>query len=531
MKESKRENKDTAIRYPLGTSSFERIRKMHMVYVDKTAYIHKMTESFTFVFLARPRRFGKSMLVSTLEQFFLGNRELFKGLDIDRLEPQEWPSFPVLHLDLTGVNYQNDDSLEKHLSFVLEDWENQFQLEHIDRPIEDRFLALIRNIYDKTGKKVVVLIDEYDTPLTSSINRPELQKLYRHQLHAFYSVLKKADPFLQFCMLTGVSRFGKLSIFSGLNNLSDISFADDYAGICGITYDELSKYYARGIEEFAEKNELNRAETFELLKFNYDGYHFSPNMLDVYNPYSINNAMHYNCIKDYWCQSGAPMLLSKSLLHIDFDLEKLTRQEVDEATLSDLSVHTSDPLPLFYQTGYLTLKSYDPETELFKVGYPNREVERGILKNVLQVYVPEETRVSTVTVKMRRYLEEGEPEKFIIELKSYLSGIPSRLRSRVSRYENYYHTIFYCLVSLLGMNVEAEHNTSEGFIDLLIKTKEYIYIIELKVNGSAKDAIEQIDGKHYASKFDPDRRNIIKIGIGFSKSTGSIEDYIINLHH
>lgn len=515
------------VRYPLGTSSFERIRTENMLYVDKTAYIAALVDTYIYVFLARPRRFGKSVLISTIEQYFLGNKVLFEGLEIEHIKQKEWTARPVLHLDLTGVIYDKSESLLNTLESSLNYWKEKYDVIVNGETIGDRFFNLIQNIFEKHDKRIVILVDEYDTPLTSAIDNPELQSLFQEQLHGFYSVLKKADKYIEFCMLTGVSRFGKVSVFSGLNNLNDITFDDRYAGICGVTQEELKKYYTDGINSFANELKVSDSHVFDLLKLNYDGYHFSPCMLDVYNPYSINNALSNRKIKDYWCQSGLPTILSKSLLKIDYDFEKLKEMEVSEEDLSDLSIYNVDPLPLFYQTGYLTLKEYDSYTDLYKVGYPNREVENSILRNVLQVYVPKDPRITNVISKMRKGLESGNPEDFIKELKVYLAGIPSELRNRVANYENYYHTIFYCITQLIGMNVDAEHNTSEGFIDILIKTANYIYLIELKVNGNAQSAIEQIDRKHYALKFETDKRKLFKIGIGFSKKTGTIKDYII----
>ena len=375
---------------------------------------------------------------------------------------------------------------------------------------------------------MVVLVDEYDSALTKTIEEPDLQEIYREKLQAFYSILKKGDRHIKFCFLTGVSRYGKVSIFSGLNNLKDITFSDRYAGICGITNEELRKYYLDGVSRLAEKEDLTAEETFALLKENYDGYHFSKSMLDVYNPFSINNALSDLEIKDYWCQSGTPELLSKSLFNIDYDLESMIGMEVSENALSNLSVYAINPLPLFYQTGYLTLKSYDREERLYTVGYPNREVENGILQNVLEVYAPTSTDTFALASRMRKYLREGDPLKFIESMKSFLDGIPSKLKQRVGKYENYYHTVFYCITSLLGLKTQVEHNTAEGFIDMLIETTGYIYLIEFKVNGTAGEALRQIEDRRYSAKFATDSRTLFKIGIGFSKKTGTIGSFLIS---
>lgn len=514
-------------RYPFDTSSFERIITEGYTYVDKTAYIHKLVTDGQFFFLSRPRRFGKSLFISALEQYFSGKRELFKGLEIYDLEPQEWESYPILHLDFTGVYYKDENSLTEYLDVVVDKWCQKFGIEINSSNYSENFLELLNRLQKRYSKNVVILIDEYDNPLTKSIEDPQLQEVYRTQLQSFYSILKKGDKYIKFCMLTGVSRFGKVSIFSGLNNLKDITFSDKYAGICGITEAELRSNYEAGIKLLADKEDVTVEKAFDQLKENYDGYHFSKCLLDVYNPFSINNALSDLEIKDYWCQSGTPELLSKSLLNIDYDLESMIDTEVSETSLSNLSIYNSNPLPLFYQTGYLTLKYYNKEDNLYTVVYPNKEVESGLLHNILEVYAPTPKDSMAVTSQIRKNLRNGDPEGYIRIMRSYLAGIPSKLKERVARYENYYHTVFYCIATLLGLDAEVEQNTAEGFINMVIKTKDYIYIIEYKVNGDAESAIRQIEERNYAVKFFSDPRKIYEIGIGFSKKSGTLTSYII----
>lgn len=514
-------------RYPFDTASFERIICEGYTYVDKTAYIHEMVNEGQFFFLARPRRFGKSLFISTLEQYFLGNKELFKGLKIHELQPQDWETYPVLHLDFTGAFFKDDNSLTEFLNGAIDGWYYYYDIEIRNQNYSDKFFELIKILSEKFSKKIVVLIDEYDIPLTKSIEDKSLQEDYRNQLQSFYSILKKCDRYIKFCMLTGVSRFGKVSIFSGLNNLKDITFSDKYAGICGITEAELHSFYHFGIAKLAEKENITTDEAFSLLKENYDGYHFSKCLLDVYNPFSINNALSDLEIKDFWCQSGTPELLSRSLFKIDYDLESMVGVEVSETALSNLSIYTNNPLPLFYQTGYLTLKSYNKEDKLYTVGYPNKEVENGLLQNILEVYAPTPKDSMTAASQIRKSLREGDPEQYVTEMTSYLAGIPSKLKVRVAKFENYYHTIFYCIASLLGLDVHVEQNTAEGFIDMVITTSDYIYLIEYKVNGDAESAIQQIEQRHYATKFLTDPRRLYEIGIGFSKQTGTITSHII----
>lgn len=515
------------VKYPLDTASFRGILEDGYIYIDKTRYIDKMSKQGVFYFLARPRRFGKSLFLDALAEYFSGDKELFKGLEIDKLQPTPWISYPVVRFNLSGTIYTKEDSLEKFLSSFLTKYEREYGIEPSQGYIDSRFQILIETIRRKSGHKVVILIDEYDAPLSSAIGKPELQEIYQEQLHGFYSVLKQSDSHIRFCMLTGVTRYGKVSVFSGLNNLHDITFSDDYAAICGITTEELIENYKEGIQFIAEKNKYTVEEAIEELKFNYDGYHFSASLVDIYNPYCINYAMYYGQLDNYWSRSGVPTILSKSLLNHDFDVEKLNGKKVEMEDLVDLSMYALNPIPLFYQTGYLTLKDYDSKKKRFTLGYPNREVEEGLLKNILSVYLPDGQGKKGFIYDMEDALEEGNPELFIKVMKSFLSGIPSKLHTFVDKYENYYHTIFYCMTKLIGLDIGAEYNTSEGFIDILIKTENYIYIIELKLNGTAEDAIKQIEEKNYCDPLRTDHREIIKIGIGFSKKTHSIGSYII----
>ena len=515
------------IKYPVDTANFKWIRENGFLYVDKTGYIPMMTRKGKYYFLARPRRFGKSLFLDTLAEYFKGNRELFKDLAIDKLHSEKWDSYPVLRFNLSNSSYDSKEVLTSNLNSFIIHYEDEFNLETTNDSIYYRFERLIRKVCQDIGKRVVILIDEYDAPLSSTVDKPELQEIYREQLLGFYSVLKGSEEYIQFCMLTGVTRYGKVSVFSGLNNLNDITFDNRYAAICGITSEELHLYYDKGVENLEQELNVSKKEIYEKLKFYYDGYHFSSSLLDIYNPFSINYVFEKGEFKDYWCKSGVPTILSKSLLENDFEVEKLKGRKVPESSLADLSMYTADPIPLFYQTGYLTIKAYEDKRQRYTLGYPNREVESAILSNILKVYTNSNDDRHALIYDMEDALEEGETNKFIKILSSFLSSIPNQLHKYVDRYENYYHTIFYCLTTLMGLDVEAEYSTSEGFIDILIKTSDYIYIIELKVNGTAEDALKQIEEKHYASPFAADQRKLVKIGIGFSTEAHNINSYLI----
>lgn len=509
--------------YPIGSQSFEKIRESGRIYVDKTEYIYRLLNAGDYIFLSRPRRFGKSLLISTLEAFFRAKRHLFKGLAIDRLIPEEWTAHPVIHFDLSGNNYTSVDTVNNAISTILDRYEKETGISEINRELSIRFGNIIRKMHEQTGQKVVILIDEYDNPITSAVDEPELQNKIRNILYGFYSTIKSSDPHIRFCMLTGVTKYGKLSVFSGLNNLRDISFLNTYAGICGVTEDELRTVLRPGIEEFANSKGISFEDACGLLKFNYDGYHFSEAMLDIYNPFSLMSALASNEIYEYWYETGTPTMLIKLLKSSDMDIRHLSGMKASRMTLSNISQDKLTPASLFYQTGYLTLKDYDAEDELFTLGFPNREVERGFLRSLLPYYTHNEDCEFFIT-RLRKELSDGNPEAFIHSLSAFLADIPYDLRKNVSRYENYYHTIFYTIFRLIGLNITCEYHTSQGSIDILLKTRNFTYVIELKIDGDADDALAQILDKGYADAFIDDRHGTFAIGLGFSKSTHNICD-------
>lgn len=464
-----------------------------------------------------------------LESFFKGERDLFSGLDIDRLMPGPWETHPVIHLDLSGENYKDESVLEMKLNSFLERHESHLDIHHSDTTISDRFRNIVRTLHESTGRRVVVLIDEYDNPLTSTIGNPVIHERLRSTLYGFYSSLKSIDAHLHFCMLTGVTKYGHLSVFSGLNNLLDITFLNEFAGICGVTEEELHTQLSEGVDRLAVAEGINTDQAYNLLKKWYDGYHFSKSLLDVYNPFSLMNALARMEVSDYWFQTGTPTILVKLLQSQSMDISRLNGAKASSEMLGNISKLNINAVALFYQTGYLTIKDYDRSSRLFRLGYPNKEVESGLMLSIMNAY-GQINDSAVLIAELKEYLENGESEEFVRSLKTFFANIPFDLRRNIEKFENYYHTIFYVLLRLLGMDVDAEYHTSEGSIDIVIKTIRYIYIIELKINGTATDAITQINDRAYATPFCSDHRKMIKIDIGFAEKSHTIDSYIIDMN-
>ena len=396
--------------YPIGSQSFGEIRSNGYLYVDKTGYIPLLLTSGKYKFLSRPRRFGKSLLISMLECFFRGKRELFSGLAIDSLMPEDWETYPVLHIDLSGENYESSDVLLLKLNNLLKKYEDEIGLSDIDASLSERLGRLIRSFHEFYGKKVVVLIDEYDNPITSVIDNDKLESEMRNILYGFYSILKNMDDHLHFCMLTGVTKYGKLSVFSGLNNLNDISFDDEFAGICGVTEDEIHMYLHVGVAELAINEGVTIDKAYELLKENYDGYYFSASMLDVYNPFSLICALAKRKISGYWFASGTPGILIRLLRNRDIDIKKTVNTYVSLNEIDNISSISVDITALFYHTGYLTFKEYLAEDDLYLVGFPNKEVERGFNENLLRIYT-DTNRTAALIHGITGSLEKGGNEE------------------------------------------------------------------------------------------------------------------------
>ena len=511
--------------YPIGKQNFENLRNEGFVYVDKTALIYKLVKEGSVYFLSRPRRFGKSLLLSTLEAYFTGKRELFKGLAMEELE-KDWLEYPVMHLDLNAEKYSCIDELENILSTYLREWEERYESKETDnKSLSQRFRAVIRAAKVKTGRNAVVLIDEYDKPILQAIGNPALQNEFRNTLKAFYGVLKSADADLKFALLTGVTKFGKVSVFSDLNNLNDISMSPRFHNICGITGEELHRVFDSEIQLLADNNGQTKDEAYATLKRNYDGYHFSYSTDGVYNPFSILWTLNEKRYGSYWFNTGTPTYLVELIKKADFNIEELTDYVASEDQLNSIHVDDIDPIPVLYQSGYLTIVDYDSRFGLYTLNYPNEEVKAGFINFLLPFYSKvKEKQTQTIISKFITSIESGKADDFMRQLQSLMSGTPYEL---VKDLENHYQNVMYIITKLMGLYVQAEYRTINGRIDLLIGTKEYLYIIELKFDGTAAEAMAQINNKVYSLPFEQDGRTVIKIGANVSRETRNIEDWII----
>jgi hypothetical protein len=508
------------MKYPIGIQNFEKIRKEDYLYVDKTDLIYNLASGGSYYFLSRPRRFGKSLLISTLEAYFQGKKELFKGLAVERLE-KEWTVYPVLHLDLNTGKYDSIEALESILNITLNRWENLYGAGKDEKAPNERFLGIIRRAYEKTGKPVVILVDEYDKPLLQTIDNEELQNEFRATLKAFYSVLKTQDAYIRFALLTGVTKFSKVSVFSDLNNLEDISMTRSSANICGITETELHEQFDAQVGEMAEENDITKEECYAQLKEYYDGYHFRPNSEGIYNPFSLLNAFKNLEFGSYWFATGTPTFLITLLKNNDYPLEDLSRQEATFEVLSNVDSIKTSPVGILYQSGYLTIKDFDKEFKLYKLGFPNKEVEEGFTNNLKDFYLP--TRSSDFSVdKFVNDVRGGDVDSFLKRLQAFLADSSYQVAGKK---ELYFQNTFFIIFKMMGFYTQIERTTSNGRIDVTIQTPNYIYIIELKLDGSAEDALQQINEKQYALPFQKDERKLYKIGINFSSENRNIDSW------
>ena len=509
---------------PIGIQTFEKLREGGYLYVDKTAFIWKIASTETPYFLSRPRRFGKSLLLSTFEAYFEGKKELFEGLAIAGLE-KEWKKYPVLHLDLNAKKYVNSDDLLAILNQHLEKWETVYGDEKKDRSPEERFSYIIRCASEQSGCGVVVLVDEYDKPLLQALGNDSLLDDYRRTLKAFYGVLKSSDRYLRFVFLTGVTKFAQVSVFSDLNQLNDISMKPQYATVCGITKQELEVTFAPELDRLAETNGLTYEETLNKMTALYDGYHFCEFAEGVFNPFSVLNVFDGFKFSNYWFQTGTPTFLVELLKESDYDLRTLIDGiETSASSFTEYRVDANNPIPLIYQSGYLTIKDYDKEFQLYRLAFPNDEVRYGFLNFLVPYYTPvNEDEQNFYIGKFVQELRAGEVDAFLTRLQAFFADFPYELSDATERH---YQVVFYLVFKLMGQFTGAEVRSARGRADAVVKTPKYIYVFEFKLNGTAEQALQQIDEKGYLIPYQADDREVVKVGVEFSAEKRNINRWL-----
>ena len=524
------------MKYPIGIQSFEQIISDGYVYVDKTDLIYQLTRGKIY-FLSRPRRFGKSLLVSTLENYFLGKKDLFKGLKIDALE-KDWKTYPVFHIDFNGQDFNDESALVKTLERFLDIYESVYGCKDSTQTIGSRFADLLQAAHQQTGLRCVVLIDEYDKPLLDVMDLPEtvrinnmditLEENHRNILKAFYSTFKLADNDLQFVLLTGVTKFSQISVFSGFNQPNDISMDNQFDTLCGITEEELLSYFGEQIHELAETNGYAYDEVLELLRRRFDGYHFGPRLKGVYNPFSILNTFSKMMVRDYWFRTGTPTYLVRLLQGNHENLNDLTGKYYDEREFVDYRADREMPLPMIYQSGYLTIKGYDREMETYLLDFPNDEVKNGFVTMAANSYLSTKEDAGSWVRSAVIALKRGEIEKFKTLLTSFLASIPytARRKENETEKERYFTYTLYLIFRIASCYITyIEKEQSYGRLDCCVETPKYVYIFEFKLDGSAEAALKQIDDMGYANEFLASGKPIYKIGVNISSETGTVADW------
>lgn len=510
------------MKYPIGIQDFGKLRTEGYLYIDKTRLVYELVQTGSYYFLSRPRRFGKSLLLSTLEAYLSGRRELFHGLDIECLET-EWTAYPILHIDLNTGKYTSEEALQAVLNNVLSLFEETYGASPSETTPELRFQGIIRRAAEQAGCPVVILIDEYDKPMLQAIGNEDLLNEYRAVLKAFYSVLKTQDRYIKFAFLTGVTKFGKVSVFSDLNNLEDLSMLNRWSELCGITEREIHAYLEEEIDALARANGLTAEETCRRLQRAYDGYHFCENSVGIYNPFSLLNTFKNRAFGDYWFETGTPTFLVELLKKAEYDLNNLSSEEQTADMLNSIDSMNTDPIPIIYQSGYLTVKGYDEEFRQYRLGFPNEEVERGFNRYLLPFYAPLGERKSEFAVnQFVTDIRKGNTESFLERLKAFFADGNYEVMGRM---ELYFQNVMYVIFKIMGFYVEVEKRTARGRVDVVLKTADYIYVIEVKRDGSADEALRQIDEKGYAEPFRKDGRKLFRIGINFSSEKKTVDGY------
>ena len=508
---------------PIGIQSFEKLRSENFLYVDKTEYIYQLVHNSVPYFLSRPRRFGKSLLLSTLKAYWEGKRELFEGLAIERLEegnPDAWKPYPVFYFDFNGVNYHEKDALEGAISSQLRRWEQEYGINSDDITIGDRFRSLLIRARQQSGLRSVVLVDEYDKPLLDVVEDKELQEHNKDVFKGFFSTLKSFDEYIQFIFITGVTKFHKVSIFSDLNQLNDISLSRAFSAVCGITEEEITHYFQPEVALMAERWNEGFDGCLKELQRQYDGYCFYPEAPGVYNPFSLLKALFDKDFGAYWFETGTPTFLVKKLRENRFDLRKFSDQTIyaSESVLKDYTGDSMDPIPLLYQTGYLTISDYDRQRKRYTLSFPNEEVKYGFLESLMPSYVPNATAGNGLDIfTLDEYIENGRTDEIRDVLTGLFANITYTLES--DPFEHYFQSVIYLVFTLLGKFTECEMHTYTGRIDCRVLTRDYIYLFEFKRDATAEDALAQIDTKDYALAFVADSRKLLKIGVSFDSAS------------
>ena len=509
------------MKYPIGIQTFAKIREENYLYVDKTRDVYQLAKDGGYYFISRPRRFGKSLLVTTLEAYFEGRKELFEGLAISKLET-EWKQYPVLHIDLNAAKYTDPEALISIISGHLHFFEETYGKNPAEDTVSERFKGVIKRAYEQTGQQVVILVDEYDKPLLEAIGNPELQNDYRTTLKSFYGVAKTMDSYIRFALFTGVTKFSKVSVFSDLNNLEDITMDEQYAEICGISEQEIRDNLDKEVEAMAEKLKVSKSGCYEKLKVYYDGYHFHPDSVGIYNPFSLLCALKRREFRDFWFETGTPTFLVETMKRNNYDLERLTREDATADLLGSLDSIDTNPIPLIYQSGYLTIKGYDPRFMTYRLGFPNEEVERGFSRFLFRYYTPASQGRDSFIKDFVMAIEAGQIDKFMSLLETLFAGQDYQLAGDA---ELYFHNAVALIFKMVGFYTDTERHTSDGRMDMVVQTADYIYLFEFKLDKSADEALAQIEEKQYAAPFAHDPRKLYKIGVNFSSETRRIESW------
>ena len=524
---------ETTRKYPIGIQTFSRIRREGLVYVDKTDLVWQLAHYSPYIFLSRPRRFGKSLLTTTLASYFQGEKELFEGLKIMELE-QEWEQYPVIRLDISTAKGQDSTAeLRDKLCFILKPYTEFYGSDPDEKTPGGMLAGLIRRAWRKTGKQVVILIDEYDAPLLEVLHEDSLNAL-RKVMQEFYQPLKASEAMIKFCFITGITKFSQLSIFSTINNLKNITMLPQFSAICGITEHEVRTELADGIRTMAAKYGCSEDEMFERLKLRYDGYHFSEDSEDIYNPYSLLNAFTDRKMANYWFESGTPTFLIHQMQHFHTDIMSLDRMEVPSTAFDQPTENMDDALPLLYQSGYLTIKDYEPVTEAYTLSIPNQEVRIGYVQGLLPAYTGLKGKDTQMgfAAKFWLALRQHDIQQAMLEMQAYMAGIPyvegfKKKLEEAANAEGFYEYTLYLIFSMLNVYVRTQVKCAGGRTDMVVWMPDTIYVFELKVNGTAKEALEQIDKNSYAISYQADGRKVVKVGVKFNAETRVPEEWII----